>query len=81
MSSPLTSDAFVDFRAAFEGPAVDAGRMSAKQFASSVFALSELIERSAAVEFGQENAVAIEVRADFRRGSFDYGLVAAVVLP
>ncbi len=55
--------------------------MSARQFATSVFALSELIERSAAVEFGQENAVAIEVRADFRRGSFDYRLVAAIIVP
>jgi hypothetical protein len=81
MTTPQAAEQFVDFRAAFEGAAVDAGRMSAKQFAGSVFALSELIERSAAVEFGQENAVVIEVRADFRRGSFDYGLVAAVVLP
>jgi len=74
-------DGLVEFTAAFDGPAVETGRMSAKEFASSVFALAELVEQAAAVKFHQENAVALEVRADFRHGSFEFGLVASSVIP
>ena len=81
MTAPVSVDSQVEFTAAFEGPAVDAGRMSAKQFAGSVFALAELIEQAAVVEFDRENAVAIEIRADFRRGSFEFALVTGPIIP
>lgn len=69
----------LDFIAAYEGSAVDAGTMRAKDFAGAVFAIAELVEQSAAVEFDTENAVALEIKADFRRGSFEFGLVALVL--
>lgn len=69
----------VSFRAAFEGPAVDAGRMNAKDLAPSLFATAELVERSAATIYGVDNAVTVQVKADFRRGSFNFELIAAVV--
>lgn len=79
MTQPQNDLAFVEFPAAFEGLAVDTGRMRAKDFAGSVFAIAELIEQGAAVAFDEENTVALEIRADFRHGSFEFGLVAGVV--
>lgn len=55
--------------------------MSARHFAASLFAITELIERSAAAEFRVDSAVSIEVRADFRHGSFDFGVLAGAALP
>jgi hypothetical protein len=72
-------EAEVDFSAAFEGAAVEAGRMSAKQFAPSLFATATLVERAAEVLFQGGDGVTVQVKADFRRGSFEYELVAAAV--
>jgi len=79
MTTPPGETVFVEFPAAFEGQAVDTGRMRAKDFAGSVFAIAELIEQGAAVSFDEENTVSLEIRADFRRGSFEFGLIAGVL--
>jgi hypothetical protein len=68
----------VSFVAAFEGPAVDAGRMNAKDLAPSLFATAELVEAAAAVVYGRPDAVTIQITAEFRRGSFEFHLIAAV---
>ncbi len=65
------------FLAAFEGPEVDAGRMGARDFAPSLLATSTLIESAAEAMFGFPDAVSVQVRADFRKGSFEFGLIVA----
>jgi len=64
----------LSFFAAFEGPAVADGRMNARDLGPSLFAMSALIEASSEPYFGVPGAVTLQVRADFRRGSFEYGL-------
>jgi hypothetical protein len=69
----------VAFVAGFEGPAVEAGRMNARDFAPSLFATSSLVEAAAEAFTGVPGSVTLQVKADFRRGSFEFGLVAAAV--
>lgn len=65
------------FRSAFEGPAVDDGTMSASEFAPALLGMSALVETSAELYFGMPAAVSLRVNANFRRGSFDFGLMVS----
>lgn len=70
----------MDFVLAFDGPAVEEGRMDAKVFAPALFATASLVESAAEVLFEKGDSVSVQVNADFRRGSFVYDLAAVVVI-
>ena len=54
--------------------------MNARDLAPSLFAVGSLVEASSEIYFGMPSAVGLEVRADFRRGSFEFGLVASAAV-
>jgi hypothetical protein len=70
-------EAEVDFVAAFDGDAVARGRINTRKLAPTLFALAALVERSTEAITGRREEVTVQVRADFRRGSFEF--VIAVV--
>lgn len=75
-SDVATSPPEVSFRAAFEGPAVEDGRINARAFAPSLSGITSLVETSAEIFFTTGGDVTLQVRANFRKGSFEFGLVA-----
>lgn len=75
-----SSEEEVEFELAFDGPAVEAGRMDAKIFAPALFATATLVESAAETLFERGDSVSVQVNADFRRGSFVYDLAAVVVV-
>jgi len=80
MTVPLNTPPEASFLAAFEGPAVAAGRMNAKDFGPSLFATASLVEAAAEALYGAKDGVTVEIRADFRRGSFEIALSAVAVI-
>lgn len=66
------------FVVAYEGPAVDAGRISARDLGPALYSMGALIEAASEPYFGIPGAVTLQVRADFRKGSFELGLIAGV---
>lgn len=67
----------LDFVAAFDGDAVASGRINARQLAPTLFALAALVERSGEAINGRGDELTVQVKADFRHGSFEF--VLAVV--
>jgi hypothetical protein len=74
--APYRGETAVDFAAAYFGPSVDARRMNAKQFAPASFAMEPLVDRAAEVAYPGAGPVQLEIRANFRRGSFQFDLAA-----
>lgn len=70
----------VEFVLAFDGPAVETGRMDAKVFAPALFATATLVESAAETLFEKGDSVSVQVNADFRAGSFVYDLAAVVMI-
>lgn len=70
----------MQFALAFDGPAVETGRMDAKVFAPALFSMASLVETSAEVLFEKGDSVSVQVNADFRTGSFVYELTAIVLI-
>jgi hypothetical protein len=67
----------VEFRLAFDGAAVETGRMDAKTLAPSLFATAALVERAAELLYKRADALTVQVNADFKGGSFTFDLTAA----
>lgn len=63
----------------YDGPAVAEGRMDARDLAPAMLATARLFEHSAALLYGSDTALKIEVQADFRGGSFSYDILTHVV--
>ena len=70
----------LSFYAAFGGPALEAGRMNTRDLAPSFFAMGALVEASSEPYFGVPGVVTLEVRANFRRGSFECDLIATAAV-
>lgn len=70
----------MEFALAFDGPAVETGRMDAKVFAPALFAMANLVESSAEALFEKGDSVSVQVNADFRTGSFVYELTAIALI-
>lgn len=69
-----------EFALAFDGPAVETGRMDAKIFAPALFATATLVESAAETLFEKGDSLSVQVNADFRAGSFVYDLAVVVML-
>lgn len=66
----------VDFTIGYEGAAVAERRMAVRDLAPAMLALSDLVEHSSAALFGDDVRMRVEVKANFRSGSFLFDLVA-----
>lgn len=75
LDGPYREEA-VEFVTAFMGEEVDAGRMEAKKFAPSLFAMASLVEHAAEVVYVGAPPVRVDINANFRRGSFEFDLQA-----
>jgi len=70
----------LDFIAAFDGDAVASGRINARQLAPTLFALAALVERSGEAIIGRGDELTVQVKADFRHGSFEFVLAVVSAL-
>ena len=68
----------VEFTVGYDGNATAARRMAVRDLAPAMLALSDLVEHSSAALFGDDERLRVEVKADFRGGSFYFDLIAAV---
>lgn len=68
----------MEFSLKYEGPAVDAGRMNAREIGPVLFAASSLLETSSTLLYGKDGKVRLDVLSDFQHGSFliDFSVVA-----
>ena len=80
MSARRSRQDEVQFTITYDGPDVEAGRMDAQVLGSAMLSMSQLIESSAALTFGSSTRVDVEVAADFKRGSFSFGVVTSANL-
>ena len=68
--------ASVDFTVSYEGPAVRDGLMDVRELAPALLAAGTLIQKANTVLNGKVSQVSLQVKSDFRRGSFIVSLVA-----
>lgn len=71
----------LEFRLQYHGPAVDAGRMSAREAGPAILGLGLALERASELLYGADRKLDVEVHADFTRGSFiiDFDLIQNAV--
>lgn len=76
----LPSPDTLEFRLQYHGPAVDAGRMSAREAGPAILGLGLALERASELLFGADGKLDVELHADFARGSFiiDFDLIQNV---
>lgn len=60
----------MQFQLKYNGPAVDAGRMDARELGPAILAVGTLLEQASVLMYGPDRKVNVEVRADFEHGSF-----------
>lgn len=75
---PQTQATEMEFALKYDGPAVEAGRMGARELGPALMATAELLERTSELIYGEGGKVHVDVKADFRHGSFliDFSIVA-----
>ena len=78
MRTPADPAEEMDFLLKYEGPAVERGRMNARELGPALFATATLFERTSQILYGEKSRFTVDVKADFRRGSFiiELGIVA-----
>lgn len=76
LSRPEPSQYEVQFRVSYDGPEVQAGRMEIRDLAPAMLSMAQLIEHSAQVLHGTNASIRVEIKADFRQGSFSFAVVA-----
>ena len=69
------------FELAYDGPALREGRMDVRDLGPALVSVGDLLERANTVLNGTEAKVSVQVRADFRRGSFQILLDALQSFP
>ncbi len=67
----------VQFTITYDGPDLESGRMDAKDLAPAMLSMANLLEDSASVTYGPTVGIRMEVKSDFRTGSFSFDVVAA----
>jgi hypothetical protein len=76
---PVQSDAPTDqmqLHLKYYGPALESGRMSAKDLGPAIIAMAGLLERTSQVLYPEATPLRVEVKGNFKRGSFDINFVA-----
>ena len=68
------------FSVEYDGPALETGRMDVRDLAPALLALGTLCDEANALLNGDKAKVSLQVRADFKRGSFDVHLNLIVSL-
>lgn len=76
MTSEFESDVFT--RLAYDGPALKDGSMDVFDLAPALLSLGELLQDANAVLNGRHALLDVRLQADFREGSFDYGVAVYV---
>jgi hypothetical protein len=71
----VSNEGDVRFWVTYDGPAVDAGRMDARDLAPAMYSVALLVEHAAGLTFGSTTGLKIDVGADFRRGSFTFEII------
>ena len=62
-------------RIAYTGPALESGVMNVRELAPALLALGELCNRANEALTGQEKGVSVQVKADFKSGSFEFAVL------
>ena len=68
-------------RIAYTGPALEDGVMDVRELAPALLALGELCNRANEVLTGQEKRVSVQVKSDFKAGSFEFSVLVDVWKP
>lgn len=63
----------------YDGESVQNNRMAIADLAPAMLSLARLIETTTERLTGEANAVRVEVRADFKRGSFSFDIITSVL--
>ena len=66
-------------RIAYIGPALDAGTMDVRELAPAMLALGELCNHANEILTGHEKRVSVQVRSDFKAGSFEFAVLVEVL--
>lgn len=67
-----------NFELMFDGEALKSGQIDVRDLAPSLLALADLIEEASNLANGQNTKINIQVKSDFRKGSFLVDLVSSV---
>jgi hypothetical protein len=78
MGSSLAGSDSVKVTVKYDGPAIEGGRMDARDLAPAMLATAKLYEHVGALMYGSTTGLKIEVQANFREGSFAYDIVTRV---
>jgi hypothetical protein len=81
VDTPRTDASAMEFRLQYHGPAVDAGRMSAREAGPAIFGIGLALERASELLYGPDRKLNVDVHADFEHGSFviDFNIVQQAV--
>lgn len=70
----------VKFTVKYNGPALASRRMDARDLAPAMLSTAKLVEHTAAMLYGSDQDLKIDVNAEFEGGSFMYEMVAGFVM-
>lgn len=71
-------DGMTEFRLTYDGPALIAHEMHPRDLAPALIAMSDLLEASAHVIYGEDVKVDVHIKGPFKSGSFNIDFVAGV---
>lgn len=77
MNAAPQTHAEMQFELSYQGPALEEGRMSARELGPALISVAQVLERSSQILYGEKGALQVDVRGNFRRGSFGVEFVAA----
>lgn len=70
MATPPQPETEMGFALKYDGPAVERGRMDARDLGPALISVADLLERASELIYGEQGKVRVDVEADFERGSF-----------
>lgn len=71
MAALGTDSEEMQFELKYDGPALITGTMSARDLGPAILGVGTMLERASEIVYGPGGKVTVEVRADFRHGSFE----------